>query len=1055
MLKRFHNFLLAWKPLHLCWWFRKHSLPIPRYFIGGSGSAPSVTTNAATSVGAASAQLNGQITSDGGRTLLTAGFALSSTDSTPTLGEGGVTDVPHATPAVETYAETASSLSGSTQYWYQAYASNDKGTSYGGVQTFTTNAPVAPTVTTQAVSGIGDNTATGNGNVTSSGGATVTERGVVANTTGTPTTSDLKFQAGAGGTGAYTASMTSLGDETFYYVRAYAINSAGTSYGSEVNFTTAEQEPTVALNTPADTAAGVSTTPNLLFTGTDPGADEIEYEVQVDPNNTFDSTPIPDTIAFDAATTSTEQTTSPITVNHTTSGANRLLISGVTIQAVGAQPTATGVTYNGVAMTKARADQTNNGTVYIETSVWLLHAPATGSNSVSATINWNGGSSTSGVVNNVSYTNAQQTSTADAVNGLVASGTGSKTFTVTTTASGCWIYVAGIARGSGPTLTANQTSRGSGNLGAAATEYEDTNGSQGSPGAKTVGMTVGGTATESLFTGVSFAPSSSNGPLLDKFSETPDATFSGTGDPHPWPSGNQVTYTVQAGDALNSSTTYYWRVRGKDPTGSDTYGNWSSTRSFTTAGGATNYTFNASAQTITASLPQETVTAQKNITINANVQVLTSSLPSRTITIGDGAAPATQVVTTSIPAYSVQTSAIQSAQVQQVTTSLPTYTPQTSAVVSVSTQTLTSSVPTRQVQISDTINPSTQLLTTSLPSRTISISESNTANVQTVTTSIPTYSVVTDAAVNYTFNASTQILTTSLPQESIVVNDTTAPTETSLVVSIPTYTVSASSILSANTQVLTTSLPQETVTAIKNATINANVQSITTSMPTYSVVVSDSTAPTETSLTVSIPTYSVVTSSVISASTQVLTTSIPTYTAGAFSNVTVNASVQTVSTSLPQSTASSGSTISANTQLLTGSIQTYTQSAIKNVSVSAGVQALTSSVPGRTVSVGDGATPATQTLSVGIPAYSVSTSSAVSANTQLVSVSVPTYSVDLSVPYTFNASTQTVSASLPTSSLELGCTVNAKTLVLGESKFIRDDNGNLYIRIAKNLYTRV
>jgi hypothetical protein len=96
---------------------------------------------------------------------------------------------------------------------------------------------VAPTVTTQAVSSIAGTTATGNGNVTSDGGADITERGIVINTTGTPTTSDTKFTS-AGTTGAFTASLTSLSQGQLYYARAYAINSEGTSYGGEVSFTT-------------------------------------------------------------------------------------------------------------------------------------------------------------------------------------------------------------------------------------------------------------------------------------------------------------------------------------------------------------------------------------------------------------------------------------------------------------------------------------------------------------------------------------------------------------------------------------------------------------------------------------------------------------------------------------------------------------------------------------------------------------------------------------------------------------------------------------------------
>jgi|GEM_PF-1800858 len=95
----------------------------------------------------------------------------------------------------------------------------------------------APTVTTQAVTDIDFTTATGNGNVTSDGGATITERGVCWSLTSTPTTADSKATS-AGTTGAFTASMTGMVLGTHYYVRAYAINAQGTSYGSEVEFDT-------------------------------------------------------------------------------------------------------------------------------------------------------------------------------------------------------------------------------------------------------------------------------------------------------------------------------------------------------------------------------------------------------------------------------------------------------------------------------------------------------------------------------------------------------------------------------------------------------------------------------------------------------------------------------------------------------------------------------------------------------------------------------------------------------------------------------------------------
>jgi len=48
-------------------------------------------------------------------------------------------------------------------------------------------------------------------------------------------------------------------------------------------------------------------------------------------------------------------------------------------------------------------------------------------------------------------------------------------------------------------------------------------------------------------------------------------------DETPFNSGDRISYTVQS--PLDVGT-YYWRVRGKDPSGSDTFGDWSETREF-------------------------------------------------------------------------------------------------------------------------------------------------------------------------------------------------------------------------------------------------------------------------------------------------------------------------------------------------------------------------------------------------------------------------------------------------------------------------------------------
>jgi uncharacterized protein (TIGR02145 family) len=75
------------------------------------------------------------------------------------------------------------------------------------------------------------------GNITESGGTPVTQRGVCWSISPNPTTADSHVAAGAG-SGNFSAGIIGLSANTTYFVRAYAINSAGAAYGNEVNFTT-------------------------------------------------------------------------------------------------------------------------------------------------------------------------------------------------------------------------------------------------------------------------------------------------------------------------------------------------------------------------------------------------------------------------------------------------------------------------------------------------------------------------------------------------------------------------------------------------------------------------------------------------------------------------------------------------------------------------------------------------------------------------------------------------------------------------------------------------
>ena len=105
-----------------------------------------------------------------------------------------------------------------------------------------------PVVTTTAISNIQENSAMGGGNVTDDGGAAVTAKGVCWSTSQNPTTANMSTTDGTG-TGSFTSVISGLSCGTTYYVRAYATNTNGTSYGPQVYFTTSDCPATLATVT--------------------------------------------------------------------------------------------------------------------------------------------------------------------------------------------------------------------------------------------------------------------------------------------------------------------------------------------------------------------------------------------------------------------------------------------------------------------------------------------------------------------------------------------------------------------------------------------------------------------------------------------------------------------------------------------------------------------------------------------------------------------------------------------------------------------------------------
>ncbi len=95
-----------------------------------------------------------------------------------------------------------------------------------------------PSVKTSDVTGIEQTSVIAGGEVTDDGGADVTERGVCySRTDANPTIADSKTTDGTG-TGVFESQVTGLLNNTTYYLRAYATNSAGTAYGAVKEFKT-------------------------------------------------------------------------------------------------------------------------------------------------------------------------------------------------------------------------------------------------------------------------------------------------------------------------------------------------------------------------------------------------------------------------------------------------------------------------------------------------------------------------------------------------------------------------------------------------------------------------------------------------------------------------------------------------------------------------------------------------------------------------------------------------------------------------------------------------
>ncbi|OIO99452.1 MAG: hypothetical protein AUJ98_11185 [Bacteroidetes bacterium CG2_30_33_31] len=224
------------------------------------GIGQSVTTNAASMVSYTTATLNGTFTDCNGGWLFNAGF-----DYGLTIGYGSnIGSTPGASNVNgSTCYSNISGLTAGTTYHVQFKAMAGGPYYLGGDITFTTASYTTPTVTTGTAANIAQTSFDVNiNNVSSDGGATITEQGVYySSVNNPPTNADSKINSPTG-VGNYDVSLTGLTAGTTYYVRAFAINSIGTGYGSVISqLTNSPSVPTVSIgSTLPDAITSITTT---------------------------------------------------------------------------------------------------------------------------------------------------------------------------------------------------------------------------------------------------------------------------------------------------------------------------------------------------------------------------------------------------------------------------------------------------------------------------------------------------------------------------------------------------------------------------------------------------------------------------------------------------------------------------------------------------------------------------------------------------------------------------------------------------------------------------
>ena len=203
-------------------------------------TAPAVSNGVVSEIGPTAAKITGNLTNTGGSNVTQHGHCWS-TSIMPTISNDKTTF--GSTNIVQTITSNLTNLKQGTKYYVRAFATNAIGTNYSNEVAFETTVPVTPpTITTGAVSNVGQTSATVNATVSNLGSSPIVQHGFCYSTTNAlPSIDDKKVVKGTlNSTGSFNTNL-SLSKGTNYYVRPFVQTQAGIAYyGVVSDFATSE-----------------------------------------------------------------------------------------------------------------------------------------------------------------------------------------------------------------------------------------------------------------------------------------------------------------------------------------------------------------------------------------------------------------------------------------------------------------------------------------------------------------------------------------------------------------------------------------------------------------------------------------------------------------------------------------------------------------------------------------------------------------------------------------------------------------------------------------------